>query len=449
MADYRLYTKVDAINGESTLAGHKKHNQRFADIQSWFPVTTSAAQYEAMLLDAAKTGYTFTPVLRSDVPLEHDDGNGTSGQVLQSDGDGTTSWTDTIRSNVALQHDDGNGTSGQVLQSDGDGTTSWATVGTLTDGDKGDITVATSGTAWSIDADAVVTAKILDANVTAAKLASDAVTTVKILDANVTTAKIADNAVTFAKMQNLSANRIIGSDTAGDPVQLAVGGTAVTNGGLVITNIDGGGPYLRPGGMRTSGLKASFSGANGGNFQVNTVSRNKVKLNGSDTGSGFADEATLMPSVAANSLVVGSTFEFKSIGYFTTTGTPTMKLDFGIDNDPGGGTFASYTEFADTGAITVPVSGMSGMVELYGTFNVTTIGASAKGIGNCYIALTDDSSRIVYKLAPPTQSDINSTPLITGHDTTVVGEITATFTWGTASASNAIHWVNTQLIQLK
>jgi microcystin-dependent protein len=39
--------------------------------------------------------------------------------------------------------------------------------------------------------DSVITAKILDANVTAAKLASDSVTTAKILDANVTLAKLA------------------------------------------------------------------------------------------------------------------------------------------------------------------------------------------------------------------------------------------------------------------
>lgn len=47
---------------------------------------------------------------------------------------------------------------------------------------------------------AVTTAKITDANVTAAKLASDSVTTAKILDANVTTAKIADSAITSAKI---------------------------------------------------------------------------------------------------------------------------------------------------------------------------------------------------------------------------------------------------------
>jgi alpha-D-ribose 1-methylphosphonate 5-triphosphate synthase subunit PhnG len=41
----------------------------------------------------------------------------------------------------------------------------------LTDGDKGDITVASSGTSWTIDASAVTTTKIADANVTLAKLA--------------------------------------------------------------------------------------------------------------------------------------------------------------------------------------------------------------------------------------------------------------------------------------
>jgi hypothetical protein len=55
-------------------------------------------------------------------------------------------------------------------------------------------------TAAKLAPDSVITAKILDANVTAAKLASDSVTTIKILDANVTTAKIADNAVTKAKL---------------------------------------------------------------------------------------------------------------------------------------------------------------------------------------------------------------------------------------------------------
>ena len=70
-------------------------------------------------------------------------------------------------------------------------------------------------TAAKIASDAVTTAKILDANVTAAKLASDAVTTAKILDANVTTAKIADDAVTAAKLADTAV-------TAGSYVQAVI-----------------------------------------------------------------------------------------------------------------------------------------------------------------------------------------------------------------------------------
>jgi hypothetical protein len=48
--------------------------------------------------------------------------------------------------------------------------------------------------------DSVTTSKILNANVTEAKLAANAVTTVKILDANITDAKLASNAVTTNKI---------------------------------------------------------------------------------------------------------------------------------------------------------------------------------------------------------------------------------------------------------
>ena len=75
------------------------------------------------------------------------------------------------------------------------GTTTWTYNGTAWVVSLGDASIATGAiTADKIAANAVTTAKILDANITAGKIASDAVITAKILDANVTAAKLASGA---------------------------------------------------------------------------------------------------------------------------------------------------------------------------------------------------------------------------------------------------------------
>ena len=100
------------------------------------------------------------------------------------------------------------GTSGQVLRTDGSGTISFGTIDTSTTSVGGDISgtvanaqiVANAITATELATNAVTTVKVTDANITTAKIATDAVTTAKIVDDAVTTAKLNANAVTTAKI---------------------------------------------------------------------------------------------------------------------------------------------------------------------------------------------------------------------------------------------------------
>jgi hypothetical protein len=73
-----------------------------------------------------------------------------------------------------------------------------------------------SVSAAKLQSNAVTTAKMADSAVSTSKIQLNAVTTAKILDLNVTTGKLANNAVTFPKMQLSSvANRVVGATSAG------------------------------------------------------------------------------------------------------------------------------------------------------------------------------------------------------------------------------------------
>jgi hypothetical protein len=73
----------------------------------------------------------------------------------------------TVSSNVTWTLPGTDGTSGQFLSTNGSGTLTWASAsGGLSDGDKGDITVSSSASVWTIDNSVVTYAKIQDVSAT-------------------------------------------------------------------------------------------------------------------------------------------------------------------------------------------------------------------------------------------------------------------------------------------
>jgi hypothetical protein len=139
--------------------------------------------------------------------------------------------------------------SGNFLRGDG----SWSTAtASIADGDKGDITVSSSGSVWTIDNDVVTYAKMQNVSATDRLLGRDTSGAGDVEELTVgggiefmgsgiqtsaftgdvtkasggTSTTIANDAVTFAKMQNITTDRLLGRDTAstGDVEELTVGG---------------------------------------------------------------------------------------------------------------------------------------------------------------------------------------------------------------------------------
>ena len=162
-------------------------------------------------------------------------GNGTSGQYLISDGDGSFSWQTLSAGDItgvtAGDGISGGGTTGDVtvsLASSAAGTgLSYASGVINLDSHTGDVT---GTTALTIAADAVVTAKILDSNITTAKIADDNVTYAK-LGAEFTTAAALSGtevdwatATTFTKTLGANTTLTFANVSTGMQVNLVISG---------------------------------------------------------------------------------------------------------------------------------------------------------------------------------------------------------------------------------
>jgi hypothetical protein len=119
----------------------------------------------------------------------------------------------------------------------------------------------------SLADNSVTTAKIVDLNVTTAKLAANAVTTAKITDLNVTTGKLADNAVTTIKITdaNVTTAKIADANITAAKLSGAQSGSAPVYGARAWVNFNGTGAVA----IRASGNVTSITDNGTGDYTVN------------------------------------------------------------------------------------------------------------------------------------------------------------------------------------
>jgi len=142
----------------------------------------------------------------------------------------------TVTSNITWTLPGADGTSGQVLSTNGSGTLSWSTASTtLSDGDYGDITVSGSGTAFAVDAGAITYAKIQDVSATDKLLGRSTAGSGDVEEITCTAAGRALLDDADAAAQRTTLGLAIGTDVQAYDAQLAdVAGLAVTDGGFIV-----------------------------------------------------------------------------------------------------------------------------------------------------------------------------------------------------------------------
>lgn len=122
----------------------------------------------------------------------------------------------------------------------------------LPDGDKGDITVSSSGTVWTIDNNSVSTPKIADTAVTTIKISDGAVTNTKVADSAITNVKLADMAQATVKGRASGAGTGPAVDLTAPELRTIIGNVASGTAGLAPASGGGTTNFLRADGTWAS-----------------------------------------------------------------------------------------------------------------------------------------------------------------------------------------------------
>lgn len=338
-----------------------------AELQAWLATATSQSYAAIQITDSANDIAT-APLLCQIAPNQNDTG------TTPTSANGTLNVTagKTVTFPLSLTFPSAAGTNGFQLSTDGAGALTWTAAGGVTDGDKGDITVSSSGAQWTIDNDTVG----------------------------------------LAKLAHMTTNRVIGRTTAGTgtPELLTISGTgnvAMTNTPTLVTPVlgnatattingipisgDGGalGIYMTNG---AGGIDTSDFGGNiitsGGGGAIDTAGTGSIELGVTGTRTTFRGNAATvnktidLPNLTGTVVVTAATSATATQALFAqATGFPAYRAIATADiatalTTPGaiGGTTPS------TGAFTTLTA--TGVTSVTDSTNATsTTSASIKTAG--------------------------------------------------------------------
>lgn len=136
-----------------------------------------------------------------------------------------------------------------------------------------------------------------------------------------------------------------------------------------------------------------------------------------------------IPVIQGGTLRPGAKLWLKAVGEFSTTGTPTLQLGFGIGTIGGSIT----TDIAVSGVITTGTTAAAWPFDLEWCGICVTVGTAGTVVGSGILQLGTSLTAFATSAFPITQALRTVT-----WDTTIARAISVSAAWGTSSASNTV-----------